>query len=121
MRINLAVPFSETRTLELISRSLRSEEHTSELQSQFHLVCRLLLEYCGSHPDLHSFPTRRSSDLLIKRLSAGSYYATLHDIRTLNNPTLRLHAILALCSAVILDENQLGRAFQRNKNSRTYQ
>src|SRR6266481_10155427 len=25
-------------------RCLRSEEHTSELQSQFHLVCRLLLE-----------------------------------------------------------------------------
>src|SRR5689334_24320640 len=25
-------------------RGLRSEEHTSELQSQFHLVCRLLLE-----------------------------------------------------------------------------
>src|SRR6266568_8113747 len=25
-------------------RSGRSEEHTSELQSQFHLVCRLLLE-----------------------------------------------------------------------------
>src|SRR5438309_7938933 len=24
--------------------SMRSEEHTSELQSQFHLVCRLLLE-----------------------------------------------------------------------------
>src|SRR5689334_24539301 len=26
------------------ARSARSEEHTSELQSQFHLVCRLLLE-----------------------------------------------------------------------------
>src|SRR5689334_24490219 len=26
------------------SEALRSEEHTSELQSQFHLVCRLLLE-----------------------------------------------------------------------------
>src|SRR5689334_24579462 len=26
------------------STSRRSEEHTSELQSQFHLVCRLLLE-----------------------------------------------------------------------------
>src|SRR5438309_5265530 len=26
------------------SFKLRSEEHTSELQSQFHLVCRLLLE-----------------------------------------------------------------------------
>src|SRR5438309_8027966 len=25
-------------------RNTRSEEHTSELQSQFHLVCRLLLE-----------------------------------------------------------------------------
>src|SRR5438309_2834763 len=25
-------------------RDIRSEEHTSELQSQFHLVCRLLLE-----------------------------------------------------------------------------
>src|SRR5689334_24352149 len=27
-----------------VLRQLRSEEHTSELQSQFHLVCRLLLE-----------------------------------------------------------------------------
>src|SRR6266481_10050549 len=28
----------------LAQRGGRSEEHTSELQSQFHLVCRLLLE-----------------------------------------------------------------------------
>src|SRR5438309_9128512 len=28
----------------LAALDLRSEEHTSELQSQFHLVCRLLLE-----------------------------------------------------------------------------
>src|SRR5438309_4484279 len=27
-----------------VDRAQRSEEHTSELQSQFHLVCRLLLE-----------------------------------------------------------------------------
>src|SRR5689334_24732748 len=27
-----------------IHETIRSEEHTSELQSQFHLVCRLLLE-----------------------------------------------------------------------------
>src|SRR5689334_24485161 len=27
-----------------LEREFRSEEHTSELQSQFHLVCRLLLE-----------------------------------------------------------------------------
>src|SRR5689334_23997268 len=28
----------------LLQSTVRSEEHTSELQSQFHLVCRLLLE-----------------------------------------------------------------------------
>src|SRR3989449_1343761 len=35
----------------------RSEEHTSELQSRLHLVCRLLLE------KKNSLPTRRCSDL----------------------------------------------------------
>src|SRR2546430_5531357 len=32
------------RFVEATSRQLRSEEHTSELQSQSNLVCRLLLE-----------------------------------------------------------------------------
>src|SRR3989338_10137381 len=32
------------RDLRFFDTTLRSEEHTSELQSQFHLVCRLLLE-----------------------------------------------------------------------------
>src|SRR5438876_8455535 len=32
------------RRKETIARSKRSEEHTSELQSPVHLVCRLLLE-----------------------------------------------------------------------------
>src|SRR5438309_5488258 len=37
--------------LRLRSLEARSEEHTSELQSQFHLVCRLLLEKKKkSHP-----------------------------------------------------------------------
>src|SRR5947207_2013927 len=45
------------------SSASRSEEHTSELQSHSDLVCRLLLEVSGDHRDLHSFPTRRSSDL----------------------------------------------------------
>src|ERR1035441_2083932 len=48
----------------------RSEEHTSELQSLRHLVCRLLLERDGDHRDLHSFPTRCSSDLLQNLLGA---------------------------------------------------
>src|SRR5690242_7154781 len=41
----------------------RSEEHTSELQSHVNLVCRLLLEFYADPPVVHSFPTRRSSDL----------------------------------------------------------
>src|SRR2546422_11609022 len=31
----------------------RSEEHTSELQSRLHLVCRLLLEKKNTHPLRH--------------------------------------------------------------------
>ena len=42
---------------------------------------------------------------LIRRLAAVSYYATLQDIRTLKNRTLRLHAIIEVCSAVIPEEN----------------
>src|SRR5689334_24379600 len=37
--ITTAVPLASSLT-----PGARSEEHTSELQSQFHLVCRLLLE-----------------------------------------------------------------------------
>src|SRR2546429_6955314 len=48
---NYAVPAQHTveqcsgwLTLRCTRRLLRSEEHTSELQSRLHLVCRLLLE-----------------------------------------------------------------------------
>src|SRR5689334_23845091 len=34
----------------VLETKARSEEHTSELQSQFHLVCRLLLEKKTSEP-----------------------------------------------------------------------
>src|SRR5689334_23428954 len=34
---------------------LRSEEHTSELQSQFHLVCRLLLEKKKNKNKTHKY------------------------------------------------------------------
>src|SRR6266481_1926285 len=35
----------------ILTHRLRSEEHTSELQSQFHLVCRLLLEKKKKEPN----------------------------------------------------------------------
>src|SRR5689334_24717671 len=37
-------------------RPRRSEEHTSELQSQFHLVCRLLLEKKKRHSNVRKVP-----------------------------------------------------------------
>src|SRR5689334_24790046 len=44
-----------------LERDVRSEEHTSELQSQFHLVCRLLLEkkkiITHAHSRAHNLPS----------------------------------------------------------------
>src|SRR5699024_11507699 len=40
-------------------KNLRSEEHTSELQSRFDLVCRLLLEKKNERKDTHT--TRQRS------------------------------------------------------------
>src|SRR5689334_24359403 len=42
--LNLLSVGASYGVLTLIFQHGRSEEHTSELQSQFHLVCRLLLE-----------------------------------------------------------------------------
>src|SRR5689334_24635077 len=55
----------------------RSEEHTSELQSQFHLVCRLLLEKKKTSsttsftPPLASLPLSRALRFPCQRASAG--------------------------------------------------
>src|SRR5689334_23586304 len=38
------MPGEDRVDVDRLLAGLRSEEHTSELQSQFHLVCRLLLE-----------------------------------------------------------------------------
>src|SRR5690554_7319584 len=51
-------------------QQVRSEEHTSELQSRPHLVCRLLLEkkkqshHCSSTISLHTLPCLLPSFLL---------------------------------------------------------
>src|SRR5712692_11647346 len=41
-----------------LKHSVRTEEHTSELQSQFHLVCRLLLE--KKKPSAFNSPLRKN-------------------------------------------------------------
>src|SRR5690625_2952625 len=50
--------------VDLKKTETRSEEHTSELQSRGHLVCRLLVATYSSSFALISFPTRRSSELI---------------------------------------------------------
>src|SRR5438309_3333165 len=43
-RSAISVNTTESSMAAVLLTGSRSEEHTSELQSQFHLVCRLLLE-----------------------------------------------------------------------------
>src|SRR2546430_8596487 len=71
----------------------RSEEHTSELQSQSNLVCRLLLEK-KKHTTFHSsyFPTHASLDI------------TLAGPRLILLPSSRLSiTILRVSVCVVLD------------------
>src|SRR5207249_5308484 len=50
------------RVGELVSvHVIQSEEHTSELQSRFDLVCRLLLEKKKTHPDVRGRARGRGS------------------------------------------------------------
>src|SRR2546422_4146579 len=48
-RVRGAVRRRDDRTPRLVVAGGRSEEHTSELQSRLHLVCRLLLEKKKKH------------------------------------------------------------------------
>src|SRR5258705_3094308 len=59
------------------TRSWRSEEHTSELQSLRHLVCRLLLEkknYCSL---TLSFPAMSINELCTPSVCLGLTYSLL--------------------------------------------
>src|ERR1041385_9580269 len=51
------------------SRHERSEEHTSELQSRLHLVCRLLLEKKSVHTRLHLYTNNTLSQCLFYDIS----------------------------------------------------
>src|SRR2546430_10842756 len=53
----------------------RSEEHTSELQSQSNLVCRLLLEK-KKHNQVHHHPTRHKTSCADTHFAPDSTYTT---------------------------------------------
>src|SRR2546427_7442216 len=75
------------------SGSRRSEEHTSELQSQSNLVCRLLLEkkkkkpYYPSPP--HTTPPRARSRRNYSRTDRRNRAPTIDTQSVLNRPTAR--------------------------------
>src|SRR5256886_11518371 len=50
------IALENARLVELLSSAKRSEEHTSELQSQSNLVCRLLLEKKKKTTDRRCLP-----------------------------------------------------------------
>src|SRR5689334_23931812 len=60
--VAMVVPAGGTRDSAQLSDVVdlvdRSEEHTSELQSQFHLVCRLLLEKKKKKHKTNTYPSQ---------------------------------------------------------------
>src|SRR5437762_2158843 len=90
-----------------------------------YLVCRLLLECAAAHRDLHSFPTRRSSDLWKafgmfwgvsvlrsdqeKRPNKVFLSLICWSIRTLTWLSSRLRLLLLMKLAVVLGIKSVGK------------
>src|SRR3989338_5405981 len=52
--VSIEIPTVDDEPQICYNSNTRSEEHTSELQSQFHIVCRLLLEKKNRHDSIRS-------------------------------------------------------------------
>src|SRR2546429_2619413 len=87
MKIPLAVGL---RTAEAGAR--RSEEHTSELQSRLHLVCRLLLEKKKRLPlEPHRSPSPHRRPVVHRRLSPIP--ASISEHVSSPSPCISLHSV----------------------------
>src|SRR3989449_8471960 len=65
----------------LVHHRLRSEEHTSELQSRLHLVCRLLLEKKKkTYRNIHFHGPASLPELPIRAAITGERPPSLHDV-----------------------------------------
>src|SRR2546427_9199080 len=60
----------EPSVLEPLQRGVRSEEHTSELQSQSNLVCRLLLEKKKKHRKHKTWRAAEHTSIQLSRSAA---------------------------------------------------
>src|SRR2546429_6314809 len=74
--LNISVSVGVNRKL------VRSEEHTSELQSRLHLVCRLLLEKKKKPRDIirHPHPSAPAADAGATRLTCTTRHAMTHSL-----------------------------------------
>src|SRR5207253_4905876 len=76
----------ESHICKYMLKELRSEEHTSELQSRGHLVCRLLLEKkklaCSSITNRMLSPIRRMKPSTTVRLRIRACKQHLHATRS---------------------------------------
>src|SRR2546422_8120026 len=68
--ITLSRPSASAARKAVSEESTRSEEHTSELQSRLHLVCRLLLEKKKKHKSEKPTCTARSLSSTTSRRAA---------------------------------------------------
>src|SRR2546429_5688427 len=56
----------------ILARACRSEEHTSELQSRLHLVCRLLLEKKKTPRDSSLTPSVTTVPIRLRHVSSSN-------------------------------------------------
>src|SRR5689334_24827908 len=101
-RRSASVMISNSIRWSLAGNEVRSEEHTSELQSQFHLVCRLLLEkknkLKANDSRLGRDPTaaRSATESHVSSLSSVLHILLLH-VRHAHHPYASVHIPLTLC------------------------
>src|SRR2546430_12846092 len=67
--------FVVTDAVKGIDKDLRSEEHTSELQSQSNLVCRLLLEKKKKSKKIPTYNTRQTMSILTTTITPHRHIA----------------------------------------------
>src|SRR2546422_4630228 len=92
---NPVLPASTTAFLPPTMAMTRSEEHTSELQSRLHLVCRLLLEKKKTHSHTEQRVAIIFAALLITQRACIAQADVQHPVRPYHNaltilPILRM-------------------------------
>jgi hypothetical protein len=101
---NVYARLDAVRASEILQQIIKQANNVQDFVG--HSSISNVLQICGFYFDYSLYSNGLTMFDLIKRLALVSYYATLQDIRSLKNRTLRLDAMMALCSAVILEENQ---------------